>query len=89
MTRALADIIASYQRHQPLSEASTIPSEWYTDPRVLELERQTVFSRGWQVVGRVKQLDRPGQFVACETPAGEPVVVVRGTDGVLLAFADL
>ena len=86
MTRALADIIASYQRHQPLSEASTIPSEWYTDPRVLELERQTVFSRGWQVVGRVDQLERPGQFVACETPAGEPVVVVRGTDGVLRGF---
>ena len=86
MTRALADIITSYQRHEPLSEASTIPSEWYTDPRVLELERQTVFSRGWQVAGRADQLERPGQFVACDTPAGEPVVIVRGTDGVLRGF---
>ncbi len=86
MTRPLADIIAGYQRQAPLSEASTIPSEWYTDPRVLELERRTVFSRSWQVAGRVDQLDRPGQFVTCETPAGEPIVVVRGADNILRGF---
>ena len=86
MPRALADIIRAYRRDAPLSEASTIPSDWYTDPRVLELERQTVFSRTWQVAGRVDQLKKPGQYVTCETPAGEPVVVVRGADGVLRGF---
>ena len=86
MTRALADIIASYDRNAPLSDASTIPSEWYTDPRVDELERRTAFSRGWQVVARVEQLEQPGQFVACETPGHEPVVLVRGNDNVLRGF---
>src|SRR5688572_33287165 len=86
MPRTLADIVAGYERNAPLSEASTIPSEWYTDPRVLELERRTVFSRSWQIAGRVDQLDRPGQFVTCETPAGEPVVVVRGADNILRGF---
>jgi choline monooxygenase len=86
MPRTLADIVAGYEHNAPLSEASTIPSEWYTDPRVLELERHTVFSRTWQIAGRVDQLRQPGQYVTCETPAGEPIVVVRGDDGVLRGF---
>ena len=86
MPRPLADIIASYRRNASLTEASTIPAEWYTDLRVLELERRTVFSRAWQVAGRVDQLQRPGQYVACETAAGEPIVLVRGSDDVLRGF---
>jgi choline monooxygenase len=86
MTRSLHDIIAAYQRNAPLNEASTIPAEWYTDPRVLDLERATVFSRSWQVAGRTDQLQRPGQYVSCETPAGEPIVLVRGSDAVLRGF---
>jgi choline monooxygenase len=84
--RPLAALIADYRREAPLHEASTIPAGWYTDPRVLELERQTVFSRGWQLAGRVEQLQRAGQFVTCETAAGEPIVVVRGRDDVLRGF---
>src|SRR5687767_13221747 len=47
LTRTLQDILAAYQRDAPLEEASTIPADWYTDARVLDLERQTVFSRSW------------------------------------------
>ena len=86
MARPLTDLIAGYRRDAPLTEASTIPSAWYTDPRVLELERQTVFSRGWQLAGRAEQLRHPGQFVTCETAGGEPIVLVRGNDNVLRGF---
>ena len=86
MRRAIADIIAGYQRNASLAEASTIPAEWYTDLRVLDLERRTVFSRAWQVAGRVGQLQRPGEYVACETAAGEPIVLVRGSDDHLRGF---
>jgi choline monooxygenase len=86
MQRSLAEIIAGYQRHASLAEASTIPAEWYTDPRVLELERRTVFSRAWQPAGRIDQLQRPGQYVASETAAGEPTVLVRGSDNELRGF---
>jgi choline monooxygenase len=85
MQLPLKDIIASYDATLPLSEAVTIPSEWYTDTRVAELERRTVFSRTWQMVGRVDQVKEPGQYVTA-TVAGEPVVVVRGADGVLRGF---
>ena len=50
-TRASEEIVASYDETAPLTEASTIPAPWYVDPRIAELERQTVFSRTWQVHG--------------------------------------
>ena len=86
MTRTVAEILASYQRNVSLAEASTIPAAWYTDPLMLELERRTVFSRSWQVTGRIDQLQQPGQFVATATAAGEPIVLVRGSDNELRGF---
>ena len=85
-TPSLAEVIAAYQRDAPLAEASTIPASWYTDPRVLNLEQTTVFSSAWQVAGRIEQLQRPGQYVTCDTAAGEPIVLVRGNDNVLRGF---
>src|SRR6202162_164257 len=78
-------IIASYDDAAPLTEASTIPAPWYVDTRIAELERQTVLSRTWQVMGRADLVGQPGQFVTA-TVAGEPIVAVRGNDGVLRAF---
>ena len=86
MTHPLAPIIDSYDPHAALANAWTIPAAWYLDARILDLERQTVFARSWQVVARVDQLRDPGNYVSCELPAGEPVVVVRGNDGRLRGF---
>ena len=82
---SVEQILATYNDRAPLSEASTIPAPWYVDPRIAELERQTAFSKTWQVIGRSDQVEKPGQFVSF-TVAAEPVVAVRGTDGVLRAF---
>ena len=86
MALAMSDIIGAYDPDAPLERASTIPAGWYTDARVLALERETVFAGSWQLAGRVHQVRDPGSFVATELPAGEPIVVVRGGDGVLRAF---
>src|SRR5438105_13101054 len=85
MDISLQDILASYDDSAPLAEASTIPAPWYVDPRIAELEARTVFSKTWQLIGRTDQVDKPGQLVT-STIAGEPIVVVRGADGVLRAF---
>jgi choline monooxygenase len=79
------EIVASYDATAPLTEASTIPASWYVEARIAELEQQTVFSRTWQVMGRADQVEKPGQFVTA-TVAGEPLVAVRGNDGLLRAF---
>ncbi|MFZ0480853.1 MAG: aromatic ring-hydroxylating dioxygenase subunit alpha [Terriglobales bacterium] len=79
------EIVASYDAKALLADASTISAPWYVDERIAELERQSVFSRTWQVMGRTDQVEKPGQFVTA-TVAGEPMVAVRGNDGVLRAF---
>jgi choline monooxygenase len=85
MDLPLHEILHSYNDKSPLAEASTIPAAWYVDERVAQLEREYVFGGTWQVVARVDQLQRPGQFVTTQL-AGEPLVIVRSADGELRAF---
>jgi choline monooxygenase len=85
MQSSIEQVLASYNDHAPLAQASTIPAAWYVDPRIAELERLNAFSKTWQLVARTDQLEASGQFIAT-TVAGEPIVVVRGNDGVLRAF---
>jgi choline monooxygenase len=81
----LAQVVGAYEPAAPLEEAWTIPASWYVDRRIAALERSTVFSASWQMVGRSDQVAAPGAFVTAEI-AGEPIVAVRGADGVLRAF---
>lgn len=85
MTPSLLQIIDSYNPNAALEEASTIPAPWYTDQSLYNLELHAVFANSWQLAGRVDQLREPGQYVTSDI-AGEPIVVVRGTDGVLRGF---
>ena len=85
MKASVEQIIESYNPDLSLAEAWTIPSTWYTDPRILDLELQTVFSKSWQLVGRAEQVRKPGQFITWEL-AGEPLLIVRGEDHVLRGF---
>ncbi len=85
MRNSLRDIIDAYDPNAPLAEASTIPASWYTDERVFELEKQTVFGRSWQVAARLDQLREPGHYVTTEI-SGEPIVIVSGSDGKLRGF---
>ena len=82
---SLQEILASYDDRASLPEASTIPGPWYVDDRIARLEAETVFSKTWQMVGRAGKVAGPGQFLTF-TVAGEPLLVVRGQDGVLRAF---
>src|SRR5258707_5862308 len=85
MQPSVEQMLAKYDDHAPLAEASTIPAPWYVDPRIAELERLNVFSKTWQLVARTDQVQKPGEFVST-TVAGEPIVIVRGNDNVLRAF---
>ena len=85
MDDSVRRIIRAYDPDSPLAEASTPPSAWYADRRVLDLEQRTVFSNSWQLVGRADQVRNSGQYISCAI-AGEPILVVRGSDSVLRAF---
>ena len=85
MNSHLKEIVAQYDPALPLDRAATIPSSWYTNKDFYDLELKTVFSRSWQLAGRVDQVREPGQYVTSDI-AGEPIVIVRGNDGGLRAF---
>ncbi|HEY6191105.1 MAG TPA: SRPBCC family protein [Bacteroidota bacterium] len=69
----------------PLARAETIPSSWYTDPRLFDFERESVFSRTWQLAGHAGRLAKPGDYLA-GSAAGNPILLVRGKDNLLRAF---
>ena len=85
MIESVKAAIDSYDAQASLDHAWTIPAPWYVDRGIQELERRTVFSCNWVVVGRADQVAEPGEYLTAEV-AGEPVLVVRGEDGVLRGF---
>jgi Rieske 2Fe-2S family protein len=62
-----------------------MPGEYYTSPRILAAERERIFAKEWNCVGRASALPGPGDYVLRDI-AGESLIVVRGKDGVLRAF---
>jgi choline monooxygenase len=85
MARDVRTLLELYNPNNPLDHASTIPSPWYFDESIAELETSAVFGKTWQAVGRADQVQNPGQFLTADI-AGDPVVVVRGEDSQLRAF---
>jgi phenylpropionate dioxygenase-like ring-hydroxylating dioxygenase large terminal subunit len=70
---------------ETLSQAYTLPAWLYTDPAVLEVEKKEIFSKTWQYVGHISQVQRPGDYFTAEV-ADKPVIIARGNDDVVRAF---
>jgi choline monooxygenase len=83
--RSVHDVLNLYNSRDPLERAWTIPAPWYFDARIAELERESVFAGSWQVVGRLDQVQQPGQFFTIDVNQ-EPLLVVRSEEGTLRAF---
>jgi choline monooxygenase len=77
-----------FQVDERLSHATTIPSWCYTDPSTLPVEREEIFGRTWQLVGREDQVAAPGSYFSTSV-AGEPLLLVRGSDGLLKALSNV
>jgi len=65
--------------------ARTMPRERYTSESILDEERERIFARGWNCVGRVSRLHKPGDFFIREV-AGESIIIVRDRASKLHAF---
>jgi len=85
--------------HEQIECAQTLPSRFYTDPATLEIEKQRIFLRTWQLVGTLGQscgeangakrtISDPESFFTVDV-VGEPVIVVRDKQGELRAFSNV
>jgi|KBSMisStandDraft_5_1062788.scaffolds.fasta_scaffold237436_1 choline monooxygenase len=79
--------------------AQTLASRFYIDPQILEIERERIFRRTWQLVGTLDQacgelngvkrtISDPESYFTAEV-AGEPIIVVRDKTGTLRAFSNV
>jgi choline monooxygenase len=88
MASRLEELLRAFDPNRPLAQAHTIPSAWYWNPELADLERRAVFGDTWQAVGRTDQIDGPGTFFTADV-AGEPLLVVRDDAGTLRAMANV
>ena len=72
----------------PIERASTLPARAFTFPGFFELEMARIFYRRWMAVGFEATLPAPGDMRPIEL-LGQPLVLVRGDDGVLRAFHNI
>jgi choline monooxygenase len=85
MKSTLRELVGTYDPNASLDHAFTIPSSWYTDADLYQLELYTVFAKSWQFAGRIDQLSKPGRYITTDIGV-EPIVVVHGNDGELRGF---
>ncbi len=58
----------------------SLPASYYTDPAIVDKEREKIFRRTWQYIGRAELVAKPGDFMTGS--AGDiPVAVVRNESG--------
>jgi Rieske 2Fe-2S family protein len=72
---------------RPFGDSRMLPPAAYSDPAVFAWEQRHFFDGGWTCAGLSEQLPEPGDQRAEGVGAGS-VLLVRGEDGVLRAFAN-
>ena len=63
----------------------TLPSAVYTDPAVLELERDRIFWRSWILVAHESDVAETGAYVTVDL-LGQPIFLIRSDDDELRGF---
>jgi choline monooxygenase len=81
--------LKSFDGTLPIEQASMPPSSWYLTEAFMRAEMSGIFSKTWQFACRSDQVKSPGQYVATYTANADPILVSRGDDGVLRAFANV
>jgi Rieske 2Fe-2S family protein len=72
---------------RPFGQSRMLPRDAYTSPRVFAFEQERFFAGSWTCVGREDDLEGAGAQRAVRV-GGAGVLLVRGTDGRVRAFAN-
>lgn len=71
----------------PINRARSMPAGFYTDPDFFALEKRHIHLKHWFFACREDQVAKPGDYRAFDSVGG-PVMLLRGEDGTLRAFAN-
>ena len=62
-----------------------IPTDRHTGQQFHDLEQDHLWTKTWVIAGRVEDIPEPGDYMTFDD-LGVPLLVVRGTDGVIRCF---
>jgi carnitine monooxygenase subunit len=82
----MAHLFAELEKDDPDADWS-LPAWLYSDPEFFEVETARVLRPSWQIVCHQNDVVKPGDFHTIDY-LGESVIVLRGDDGVVRAFAN-
>ena len=68
-----------------IARASTLAAPCYFTQETFDEEKDRIFSSTWQLIGHAHQVANPGDYFTFDL-VGEPLLAVRGEDGILRAF---
>jgi phenylpropionate dioxygenase-like ring-hydroxylating dioxygenase large terminal subunit len=66
-------------------ELPDMPAGRYTSPAYFALEQEHIFRKSWLFAAHIDEVPDPGCFMRWHN-AGDPIIIVHGTDGVVRAF---
>lgn len=72
----------------PADGARGMPGSFYTSDAFLEIEKNQIFRKEWICLGAAAEIPQPGDYFTAEI-ADEPLLVVRGEDGVIRTLSNV
>ena len=69
----------------PIRRARHSPGFIYTSEEIYAREKETIFMRDWLCVGRVDEIENPGDYMTFRV-MDEPIIIARAADGAINAF---
>ena len=80
------ELTARYQG--PRQGQITLPSYFYTDEQVLELEMQSIFKKQWICIGRADEVPEAGDYITTHV-VNEPLIMLRDEDGQIQVLSNI
>ena len=63
----------------------TITSSWYSDEKILKLEKENIFSKSWHLLGSIDRIPNEGDYLI-KTINEQPIVVIKDKVGEINVF---
>lgn len=71
-----------------LPDARFLPADLYTSEEWFAFEKEAIHARSWLCVGRVDQLEQPGDYITI-TINDDPLIVLKGDDGAIRVMSNV
>ena len=63
----------------------TITSSWYSDEKILKIEKENIFSKSWHLLGSIDRIPNKGDYLI-KTINKQPIVVIKDKVGEINVF---